>query len=91
MTLQPTTTNTPLSSGQPSASPSPPQASLAATLMGGAVSLLVTTIVGAAWLTGQIPDWRYALGALIAIAMPTDALRLAKLVLRRGDETPRSS
>lgn len=76
--------SSPSPSGPASASPSPVSASPWAVLGGTLVSIYGMHEVGAAWAAGRIPDWKWAILAMIACAVPGDALRVfRKFVMKK--------
>lgn len=62
---------------------SPRSESPVAMVCATAVSLFAMWIVSQAWIAGKIPDWRWAVGALVLIAAPGDARALVRLWMSR--------
>jgi hypothetical protein len=53
------------------------------------IPLAALAVIAAAWLTGHLPDWRYPLGAVVAIAVPEIGMMLADRFLSSSPRHPR--
>lgn len=71
------------SSAPPPPSPSP-SSSLALQVIAALVSVAAMSWIGAAWMLGRIPDWKYGMAGILIASLPAGVIGdLAKVAIRR--------